>query len=139
MKTKQKVKRGPQWREFDADSGKFITPPKIQSGVTLERFKPNALLHENSFINKVLVVLDKKRGEWLGSAGIRELYHVSHMPEHKPVNSFRPMMSILYSLGFVDRKTEGGHTALYRLKPSIKVSDSQRLYELAVKAKRREK
>jgi len=139
MNTRQKVKDSPQRRELDAETGEFTTHKKIQKGATLARFKPTVLLHENSFIVKTLHLLDKQRHKWLGIAAIRELYHVSYIPEHKPVNSFRPLMSLLYSLGFLDRKTEGGHSSLYRLKPSIKPSNRKALYDIAVLAKRQEK
>jgi hypothetical protein len=139
MDTRQKVRESPQWREFDAETGEFITHKKIQEGAKLARFKPTVLLHENSFMVKTLNLLDKQRHKWLGIGAIRELYHVSYIPEHKPVNSFKPLMSLLYLLGFVDRKTEGGHILLYRLKPSIKPSNSRAMHELAVLVKRREK
>jgi hypothetical protein len=135
----KKKKARPDWREFDLNTGEYITHRKIQAGATLAHFNAGSLLNTTSFISKVLAVLDKNRNEWLGSSKIRELYNDACKPEIKPINSFRPMMSILYSLGFVERITEGKHTSLYRLKPEIDISERQALFDRAILAKRKER
>jgi hypothetical protein len=134
-KSNNKVKA--QWRELDPVTGQFKTHSKVQAGATLERFNTNSLLAQDSFINKVLAVLHEARDKWQGSAGIRKAYNEKY-GETAPSNSFRPIMSSLYSLGFVDRFVEGKHMSLYKLKPDIDINDRQDLHKRAIEAKKQE-